>query len=487
MKPATCNKKLLPIKLILFLIALMVVSCTSEPPRPNILFCMADDWGWPHAGAYGDGVVKTPTFDRLAEEGILFEHAYVSSPSCTPSRNAVLTGQYHWRLEQGANLWSTLDVNVPVYPLLLEEAGYFIGHWRKCWGPGNLKAGGYSDTYPGGPNFKGFEDFMSKRPDSMPFCFWLGAHDPHRGYKLNSGRESGIDVDAVRVPDFYPDVEIIRSDIADYYFEVQRFDKDVAEALALLEEIEELDKTLIIMTGDNGFPFPRAKSNLYDMGVRQPLAMRWGDKIKPGRTVKDFVSFTDFAPTLLALAGVEVPGKVTGSSLEPILYSGKEGWITKSRDHVIFGKERHVPAQLAPSTGGYPCRSIRTAHYQYIFNFKPDRWPAGVPDGSTHPANTYADCDNSPTKSFLVDNKDNPEYTKYHDWSFAKRPQEELYDMVNDPFQLNNLAGDPDYQDIQKELNTRLFELLQESGDPRASGGGEEFDTYPYRAGYQLK
>ena len=176
---------------------------------------MADDWGWPHAGAYGDEVVKTPTFDRLADEGILFEHAYVSSPSCTPSRNAVLTGQYHWRLGQGANLWSTLDVSVPVFPLMLEDAGYFIGRWRKCWGPGDLKAGGYEDENPGGPWFDGFEDFISQWPDSVPFCFWFGSSDPHRGYKLNSGRESGINVDSVKVPGFYPDVEVIRSDIAD--------------------------------------------------------------------------------------------------------------------------------------------------------------------------------------------------------------------------------------------------------------------------------
>jgi len=448
---------------------------------------MADDWGWPHASAYGDAVVKTPTFDRLAEEGILFEHAYVSSPSCTPSRNAVLTGQYHWRLGQGANLWSTLDVKIPVYPLLLEEAGYFIGHWRKCWGPGDLKAGGYTDTYPGGPNFEGFEDFISLWQDDQPFCFWFGSSDPHRGYKKGSGRKAGIEVDSVSVPDFYPDVEEIRSDIADYYFEVQRFDSDCAEAISLLEDMGVLDNTIVIMTGDNGFPFPRAKSNLYDMGVRQPLAIRWGDEIKPGRTVKDFVSFTDFAPTLLALAGVEIPEEMTGLSLEPILFSRKEGWVTKTRDKVIFGKERHVPAQKMPSTAGYPCRSIRTAEFQYIYNFEPERWPAGVPDGASHPMNTYADCDNSPTKSFLVRNKNNPRYKQYHDWSFAKRPQEELYDMVADPFQLLNLAGNAEYSDIQEKLRTQLFELLEESGDPRASGGGDEFDSYPYRAGYRLR
>ena len=417
----------------------------------------------------------------------MFTHAYVSSPSCTPSRNAVLTGQYHWRLGEGANLWSTLDVDTPVFPLLLEEAGYFIGHWRKCWGPGDLKAGGYTDTYPGGPNYEGFDDFMQNRPEDQPFCFWLGAWDPHRGYKLNSGRESGIDIAAIPVPDFYPNEEVIRSDIADYYFEVQRFDQDCADALALLEKIGELDNTLIIMTGDNGFPFPRSKSNLYDMGVRQPLAVRWGDKIKAGRELKDFVSFTDFAPTLLAVAGVEIPSEMSGSSLESILYSSKEGWVSRNRKQVIFGKERHVPAQGAPSTDGYPCRGIRTEKFHYIYNFKPERWPVGVPEGSTHPMSSFADCDNGPTKQFIMSLKDDPANGKYYDWAFAKRPQEELYDMINDPDQLINLAGNPDFIQVQTDLKNQLFELLRESGDPRANGGGDEFDRYPYRAGYKLK
>jgi len=450
-------------------------SCSVDGPRPNILFCMADDWGWPHASAYGDNVVKTPTFDRLAREGILFEHAYVSSPSCTPSRNAVLAGQYHWRLGEGANLWSTLDASVPVFPLLLEESGYFIGRWRKCWGPGDLTAGGYADKDPRGAVFDGFEDFISQWPKDKPFFFWFGSFDPHRGYVLNSGRESGINVDSIKVPGFYPDVEVIRSDISDYYFEVQRFDRECGEAIDLLDEMGLLDNTIVIMTGDNGFPFPRAKSNLYDMGVRQPLAIRWGDKIikdRGSRGVSDFISFTDFAPTLLSIAGVEVPDAMTGRSIGPILYSKKEGWVTNSREQVIFGKERHVPAQLAPSLEGYPCRSIRTSEYQYIYNFKPERWPAGVYEGSTHPAGTYADCDNGPTKSFLVDNKDNPEYKIYHDLAFAKRPQEELYDMLNDPFQVNNLAGMAEFEAIRQDLKDKLFKLLLESADPRAEGGG---------------
>ncbi|MBW8015691.1 MAG: sulfatase [Planctomycetes bacterium] len=454
----------------------------GKSKRPNILFCIADDWGYPHATPYGDEVVKTPAFNRLAKEGVLFEHAYVSSPSCTPCRNAILTGQYHWRLKEGANLWSTLDVNIPVYPLLLEKAGYQIGYWRKSWGPGNLKVGGYTDTHPAGKRYKkGFKQFLDARKEGQPFCFWLGAHDPHRGYKKGSGAKSGIPVDKVKVPDFYPDVEEIRSDIADYYFEVQRFDSDCGKAIKMLEDIGELDNTIIVMTGDHGMPFPRCKTNLYDWGVRVPMAMRWGSKVKAGRRVSDFMSFTDLAPTFLKAAGVDVPADMTGRSLLDILLSKKQGRVDAKRDHVIFGRERHTPAQAKPSTEGYPCRGIRTDEYLYIRNFKPQLWPAGVPEGATHRFGSFADCDNSPTKSYLIANKDNPAVKKYYDLSFAKRPGEELYDITKDPDNIKNIAADPKYAKVKARLSAMLIAELTATKDPRVIGGGEKFDQYKYR------
>ena len=238
--------------------------------RPNILFALADDWGWPHARAYGDQVVQTPTFDRLAREGVVFDHAFVSSPSCTPSRNAIITGQQFYRLGEGANLWGTLDVHQPNFMLLLRERGYEIGHWRKAWGPGDYGAGGYTE-HPCGPEIS-FEDFLRQRDRSKPFCFWFGTADPHRPYEEGSGRKSGIDVDEVHVPAFLPNNDVVRSDIADYYYEVQRWDREVGAAIALLEAAGELDRTIIVMTGDNGVPLPRCKGNLYDWGVREPLA-----------------------------------------------------------------------------------------------------------------------------------------------------------------------------------------------------------------------
>ena len=458
----------------------------KEPP--NILFCIADDWGWPHAGAYGDKVVGTPTFDRMAEEGVLFEHAYVTSPSCTPSRNSILTGQYHWRLGEGANLWSSLDVRIPVFPLLLEASGYTIGHWRKSWGPGDLKAGGYVDKHPVGPRFRnGFQSFLEARPRKRPFFFWLGSSDPHRPYEPGSGEASGIPLEEIRVPAFYPDVPEIRSDLADYYFEVQRFDRECGEALELLESSGELENTLVVMTGDNGIPFPRCKSHLYDMGVHVPLAIRWGDHIQERGAVREFVSLVDLAPTSLEAAGCAPPSGMNGRSLLPTLERRTSRRARQGRNHVIFGKERHTPAQRSPSMGGYPCRGLRTERYLYIRNFEPERWPAGVPEGATHPMDSFADCDNGPTKAYLTEHRDLPEIKPFFDLSFARRPAEELYDLSDDPFQLRNLAAHDAYRTIKSELAELLLSELRRTGDPRAEEGPAPFDAYPYRAGYDLK
>jgi len=455
-------------------------------PRPNILFCIADDWGWPDAGAYGDPVVKTPGFDRVAREGVLFQNAFVTSPSCTPSRNSILTGQMHWRLGAGANLWSSLAPEYPVYPLLLEDAGYHVGHWRKAWGPGDWKALGRTRHPAGEPVTKGLREFLAARPAGTPFCFWLGASDPHRPYDPGSGRKAGLDPAKVRVPADLPDCDLVRSDLADYLFEVQRFDGDVADALAVLDELGEAANTIVVITGDHGMPFPRHKCHLYDSGVHVPLAIRWPAAVKPGRTVTDFVSLADLAPTFLTAAGLATPPAMMGRSLLPVLAAEGSGRIDPARDHVVTGRERHTPAQEAPSTGGYPMRAIRTDAHLYIRNYEPDRWPSGSPTGSTKGWD-FADCDDSPTKLYLVERQADPAVKPFFDLAFAKRPAEELYDLAADPGQLVNVAADPAYAEAKAALARRLDERLDATGDPRQAGRGVEIEAHPYLGQTGLK
>ena len=479
-------KRRLPLLTILVLTTVWSGGCTSgaapEPERPNILLAVADDWGWPHAGAHADPVVKTPTFDRLAREGILFDHAYVSSPSCTSSRAALLTGQLHWRLEESANLWSTLQAKFPVYPELLEKAGYFVGYQGKGWGPGRIEPGGRTRN-PAGKQFKSFTEFLEKRPADQPFCYWYGTSDPHRPYERGSGKAAGMDLDAIRLPACFPDSPEIRGDVADYYFEVQRFDTEVGKVLTELERRNELDNTILVMTGDHGMPFPRSKANLYDTGTRVPLAIRHPGLISGGRRSDDLVSLTDLAPTFLELAGVPVPETMTGRSLLNILESRELGRIDPDRDFVLTGKERHEPAQEAPDGGGTPMRAIRTHDYLYIKNFRPDRWPAGTPnyERAFVPGTWLGDVDNGPTKFYMVDHRDQDDlHRRLYDLAFAKRPAGELYDLGTDPDQLQNVADDPDYLSIREQLSEQLLRELRLTLDPRVLGGGDQIDAYPY-------
>lgn len=464
------------------LMAGLLGTLSAAEDRPNILFCIADDWGWPHASAYAnDTVVHTPAFDQVAREGALFHHAYVSSPSCTPSRNAILTGQYHWRLGSGANLWSTLNQDLETFPHLLERAGYTTGSWRKSWGPGKL-SGKWETHPPAGTEYPGgFPEFLKQRDATKPFFFWLGASDPHRGYEAGSGEASGMDLAQIKLFAHYPESKVIRSDVADYYFEVQRFDRDVANALELLEQTGEADNTIVVITGDHGMPFPRAKSNLYDSGTRVPLAIRWPASMRSEQVFQGFVSLTDLAPTFLAAAGAKIPRDMTGRNLLPAILEGDE---TALRPYVLVGKERHVPAQEAPDMGGYPSRAIRTAGFLYIRNYTPNRWPNGTPhwEQAAIRGVWYGDTDNGPTKTYMIEHRDDDDaHRQAWAWSFGKRPAEELYDLSKDPDQLHNVADDPAYRVVKQVHATRLTRDLVATADPRESPKHTfDFDAPPY-------
>lgn len=450
--------------------------------RPNILFAIADDWSWPHAGAYGAKGVLTPHFDRVAAEGVLFENTFTVAPQCSPNRAATLTCRNIWQIEEAGTHASIFPNKYTVFPDMLERAGYHIGYTNKGWGPGDWKRGGW-ERNPAGPAYNGkvldevpydgikridyagnFEAFLDARPEGSPFFFWYGASEPHRRYQKGSGLAAGKSLDEAEVPGFLPDTEVVRSDILDYFVEVEWFDQHLGAMLQKLEELGELDNTIVIVTGDNGMPFPRAKANLYEFGTHVPMAIMWPKKAKGGRSTNALMSFIDIGPTLLEAAGIAVPDAMTGRSFLPLLSQN----ASAPRDFVLTGRERHTHARY--DNLGYPSRAIRTQEYLYIRNFKPDRWPAGDPE-------KFHDIDGSPSKSLLLENRE--EYAKYFKLAVGKRPPEELFDVKEDPYCLNNLAGQPDYANVQKELSMRLMGLLRKQGDPRALGTGDIFESYP--------
>jgi arylsulfatase A-like enzyme len=442
------------------------------PARPNILVIIGDDWAYPHAGAYADKVVKTPHFDRIAREGILFRNAFAAAPSCTPSRASLLTGRAVHQLAEGGNLWGFLPERFDVYPDLLESDGYVVGHTRKGWGPGNFQAGGRTRN-PAGPQFASFDEFYKQAPTDKPFCFWFGSTDPHRPYEKGSGAASGLRAQDVAVPAFLPDTPEVRHDILDYYYEVERLDREAGAILAALEGAGQLNHTIVVWTADNGLPFPRAKANLYDAGTHVPLAIRFPGKAKGGRTVDDFVVLTDLAPTLLEAAGLTPPAAMTGRSLMSLLAGAQQA----GRDKVFLERERH--ANVRRGDLSYPARAVRTRDFLYIRNLRPDRWPAGDPE-KYFAVGEYGDIDGGPTKDFLLARPANPAIAKYAELAMAKRPAEELYDLRKDPGQIDNIAMRADYAGAKKELRAALDTWMRDTADPRVSSDDDRWDKYPY-------
>jgi N-sulfoglucosamine sulfohydrolase len=471
------EKLFLPSGRLMILLPLLVLlwsggAASPAKAQPNILFVIADDWSYGHARIYGDKVVKTPNFDRVAREGALFDYAFCAAPSCSPSRAAILTGQYPHRLEEGANLWGSLPVKFPTYTRILEEQGYFVGLSRKGWGPGNDKAGGYRQN-PAGKGYKDFAQFLASNTEGKPFCYWFGTTDPHRPYEPGSGIASGMQPERVQVPAFLPDAPAVRSDILDYYYEIERLALELGEMLRMLEEAGQADNTLIVVTGDNGMPFPRAKANLYDPGVRVPLAIRWKGKIRAGQRIREFVNLTDLAPTFLEAAGQAVPSGMNGKSLLPLL----TGKTAEHRSEVYVERERH--ANVRKGDLGYPCRAVRTGEFLYIRNFFPDRWPAGDPE-LYHAVGSYGDIDASPSKQYIMDHRAQKAIAPFFVLAFGKRPAEELYDLKLDPGQLNNVAGKPVYKAMLHTLSRKLDVWMQQTGDPRAEAHDDRWDKYPY-------
>jgi uncharacterized sulfatase len=470
--------------------------------RPNILFCISDDQSWIHTSSTGDPVVKTPNFDRVAREGVLFTNAYVSSPSCAPSRAAILTGQNFWQLEEGGLLFGRLAKKFPIFPKILERRGYDIGHTGKGFGPAEQR---FNHTHkdPCGPAFneretapvyKGgkigdpgisstdyaanFYAFLRQRDRRRPFCFWYGSHEPHRPFTNRSGSDMGIHHAAVQVPPFLPDNEEVRHDLSDYLYEVEWFDQHLGRMIEALEEIGELENTIIVVTSDNGMPFPRGKATLYDYGVREPLAIRWGAGIPfPGRVVEDFVSHVDLAPTLLQAAGVMVPGDMNGRSLRNVFESELSGQVDPTRDMAVTGIERHVWSRQDGMP--YPSRAIHTRDYTYIRNYEPERWPMGDPQNVFPAVGPYGDVDDSPTKRIMLSDRDSTEAEERFQASFGKRPAEELYATDVDPFQLNNLAADEAHARSRELLRKRMEGYQKWTKDPRAFGQAP-WDDYPF-------
>ncbi|MCW0484549.1 sulfatase family protein [Gaoshiqia sediminis] len=497
----------------------------AEKSRPNILFAISDDQSYVHTGFAGSRFLKTPAFDRVAREGVYFSNCIAGSPGCAPSRSTIVTGRYHWQNEQsGQHASSWMKKYVPFIDLL-DANDYATGRtgkgvspfqyarnekdslWRATDAGGiehskirYLKNDSSDERTAGGIGpvnyFENFKYFIRNVRGDKPFFFWYGANEPHRDYERDSWKRNGKNPESVEVPGFFPDNAVIRGDILDYAVEIEWFDLHLQRMLTYLEEIGELENTIVIVTADNGMPFPRAKANGYEHGIHVPFAVRFPKDFPGGRVVDDPVSFADLAPTILELTGTKTDGMLpmSGKSILNILKSKKQGTVDKSKKYVFAGRERHSSSRY--QNWGYPQRMIRSEEFLLIWNIKPERWPAGAPqaldstgellpmygldkDGKHHSEWAFTDIDSSPSKSFIVENWNDENIRPFFDWAVAKRPEYELFDIKNDPFCLKNLTGNMAFADIELEMKSALTEELKKTQDPRIVGPDKEvFDSY---------
>ena len=464
---------------------LAVVACVSALPvfaasdvtRPNILLILADNWRWPTAGALGDPMARTPAFDRIAREGVVFTHTFNPVPSCSPTRSCLLTGRQAHELGERASLWSGFPRDTPVVTQLLRDAGYELGYSGKPWGPGLPEVSGWKEN-PVGPKFSSFADFRAKRAGSRPFFFWLGNTDTAtKGGRLPYLEEAkaSLDVSKLVVPPDLPDCPEVRDDLLNYYGGVMRLDREAADAIAALEKAGELENTVVIYTSDNGWQMPRGLANCYDAGSRVPLAIRWGGRLQAGRRVDAFVNVADLGPTFLELAGLVPPSVMTMRSIKALLLGQPD---PAPRDAVFIERERH--ANVRHDNLSYPVRAVRTRDFLYLRNLRPDRWPAGDPDVLFIHGRPFGDVDTTRVKDFLLAHQKDPAYAPHIARIFGKRPAEELYDLRKDPHQLTNVASQSEYAAALRELRGRVDGWMRGTGDPRVDPTYDGWDRFPY-------
>lgn len=398
---------------------------STEPP--NIIWLIADDAGWNDFGCYGNSVVKTPNIDGLAQQGLKFTQAFVTSPQCSPSRASFWTGKYAHSMGV-EDLHSPLTEKEKIFPEYLKKKNYHTGNVGKLHlgKPSKEKFDFISR------DIDDWKKFLNKRPTQNPFFLALGFHQPHRPFKYknishNYSRQNII------VPPYLPKLKQVKQDFTRYYNEITKMDVKIGSLLNYLSKKDLKKDTLIIFWSDNGLPFPRAKGLLYDPGIRSPLIFYWKNKIQHG-VCRQLTSILDIVPTLLEMLNIHIPQEIQGESFLQTL----DNINTSYREFIYAERNWHDLDDHI--------RAVRSTRYKFIRNYLPWR-------PYTLPADVY----NSPTFRAMKKAKRKGLLSKHERLLFRwPRPPEELYDLAKDPNEFNNLANKKEYEEIQNKLRKQL-------------------------------
>ena len=447
---------------ILYVLVLLVISiaCTEksvERSRPNFIF--ADDMNWDDCGAYGHPTIQTPNIDQLAMEGMQFTQAFLTTSSCSPSRASMITGKYPHNTDAEQLHWPLPEGHI-TFVEKLKEVGFWTGlagkyhlgdavrsHFDSIMEVGTAgfqlgKDGRQQRMEGDGSGCESWVQLLKCRPENRPFFLWFAAVDPHRPYDKNIIPSPHKPEDVI-VPPYLPDNLKVREDLALYYDEISRMDDYVGKVIAELDRQGIGDNTMILFISDNGRPFPRDKTTLYEGGIKTPWIVKWPLKVEPGTVNKNLISSIDIAPTLLKLAGIQVVKNFEGFDFSPLLFDENASVRNK-----IYAEDHWHDFE------DYT-RAVRTNQFKYIKNFYPD-----LPN--TPPADAFRGDTYQSMLSLNEQNKLNKAQLRCFE---IPRAEEELYDILRDPFELNNLANIKEYQGVLIILRTNLEEIRNQTND----------------------
>lgn len=433
-------------------------SKSRTDPRPNIILIIADDMAWDDSSPYGHPNIKTPNIQRLADEGMRFDNAFLTISSCSPSRASIITGRYPHQTNAEELHWPVPAEQI-TFVEKLRAAGYWTGAAGK-WHLGDAlrerfdeirevdtsgfqlptgeagKAGKFKESLEGEAQ-SGCADWiplMRVRDKTKPFFLWLAALDPHRPYHENI-IANGARAEDVRLAPYHADTPETRKDYTVYYDEITRLDQYVGRVMAELKKQGVDQNTMVLFFSDNGRPFPRDKTTVYDSGIKTPWIVRWPAKVKAGSSSSRLVSSVDIARSALDIAGIDqVPDSFEGKSFIPLLKDPQ----TPIRQFIYAEKNWHDFEDHV--------RAVRNERYKYIRNYYPDL-----------PQTPSADSARSPTfQAILTLDKQGKLLPHQRTCLIAPRPREELYDTKTDPHELNNLIDDGQHKILLTTLRDAL-------------------------------
>ena len=435
---------------------------------PNILFCLSYDHTAAVLGAYGNPVVRTPNFDRFAQEGMRFDRAFTTAPQCVPSRVSMMTGHSPVAVRMG-RFNSPLPADIVTLPEILRRRGYFTGICRRNFhldgpvGPGPLMKAAF-DKYdmvtfdkrvdyldrgsPRGQTTARVNEFLDMTPKGRPFFLWVGFNDPHHPWDQNAVPQPPEPA-KIPLPAHLPDLPGVREELARYYGEVERVDGEFQSVLDILRRRGLEKNTLVVFMGDNGMAFPHGKGSLYDPGLNVPFIVRWPGVVKPGTSTSELFSGEDLTPTLLEAAGAAVPIHMTGQSVLKLL----RGEEYTGREHVFGWRLQHGRSTFNEKTraNGFDLsRCVRSKSHKLIYNCTPYQVYSPV------------DSANGPGWKQMMAAHEAGKLPPAIERAYFTHPRPvfELFDLERDPSELENLAGRPAQAKVERALKEALYERM---------------------------